>query len=184
MDLRLSPEHENGDRTAGGLSSAGGLSGQLLADQIARFWTERLAIITPHRAQMSTITNLLVQSGAFPRRPEPAVDTVDRFQGQERDVILASYSVGDPDFIAKEESFILAPRRFNVTLTRARAKFVLLVSESLVLHLPYDKEIARQAVNFQLFVEQYCQPLATLDLPYQDGDTTRTMRIRLRGVPR
>jgi AAA domain len=149
-------------------------------DQVAHFWSEQMAIITPHRAQMSMITNLLVGSGVFPRRPVPHVDTVDRFQGQERDIILASYSVSDPDFIAAEERFILDPRRFNVTLTRARAKFVVLVSESLLQHLPYDKAVAEEAAGLQLFAARHCSQSVMLQLPYIENDAVRFMPARMR----
>ena len=63
-------------------------------------------------------------SGAPPR-----VETVDAVQGQEREVVLASYGASDPDFVAAEAPFLLDPRRFNVTLTRARTKFVALFEQ-------------------------------------------------------
>jgi superfamily I DNA and/or RNA helicase len=85
------------------------------------FWTERLSIVTPHRAQIATIRNLLVDAAGMPIEPPPFVDTVNRVQSQERDLIIASYTVADRDFVRTEEEFILDPRRFNVTLTRARA---------------------------------------------------------------
>src|SRR5262249_30341446 len=66
-------------------------------------WLERLSIVTPHRAQMATIRNLLVDAAGMPVDPPPFVDTVDRVQGQERDLILASYAVADRDFIRAEE---------------------------------------------------------------------------------
>jgi superfamily I DNA and/or RNA helicase len=37
------------------------------------------------------------------------VDTVDRFQGQERNLIIASYIVADRDFVVSEAEFILDP---------------------------------------------------------------------------
>src|SRR5205085_4684053 len=95
-------------------------------------------------------------------------DTVDRFQGLERDFIIASYAVADEDFIRAEESFILNPRRFNVTLTRPRSKFVMFVSESLVRHLPSDIETAREASHLQLFVAEHCAASTEIFLPSAD----------------
>jgi superfamily I DNA and/or RNA helicase len=38
------------------------------------------------------------------------VDTVDRFQGQDSNLIIASYTVDDRDFVVSEAEFILDPR--------------------------------------------------------------------------
>lgn len=146
------------------------------------FWTEHLGIVTPHRAQMSTIRNLLVDAAGMPMDPPPFVDTVDRFQGQERDLMIASYVVADRDFVAAEEAFILNPRRFNVTLTRARSKFVMFVSDAVLQHLPADADVARDAAHLQLFAENYCTSIeAEITLPYFDGDQVKEMQCRLRG---
>ena len=53
--------------------------------------------------------------------------------------------MADRDFVRSEEEFILNPRRFNVTLTRARSKFVMFVSDAIVQHLPTDVKIAEVA---------------------------------------
>jgi hypothetical protein len=146
------------------------------------FWANALGIVTPHRAQMATIRNLLVEAAGMPMDPPPFVDTVDRFQGQERDLMIASYVVADRDFVASEEAFILNPRRFNVTLTRARSKFVMLASEALLQHLPSDADVARDAAHLQLFVEEYCGLIREeIVLPYVDGTTLVSMPCTLRG---
>lgn len=155
-------------------------SGAYRGDQ--DFWTERLSIVTPHRAQMATIRNLLVEAAGMPVDPPPFVDTVDRVQGQERDLIIASYAVADRDFVRAEEGFILDPRRFNVTLTRARSKFVMLVSDALIRHLPSDAQVARDAAHLQLFVANYCSSIdEPLPLSFLDNGTRTPMRCRLRG---
>ncbi len=118
-----------------------------------------LGIVTPHRAQMSGIKNLLVSAAGMPLDPPPFVDTVDRFQGQERDLMIASYAVANRDFVASEEEFILNPRRFNVTLTRSKSKFMWFISDAIVHHLPSDAVVARDAAHLQLFVEHYCDSL-------------------------
>jgi hypothetical protein len=146
------------------------------------FWLERLTIVTPHRAQMATIRNLLVDAAGMPVDPPPFVDTVDRVQGQERDLIVASYAVADRDFIRAEEGFILEPRRFNVTLTRARSKFVMLVSDALIQHLPSDAQVARDASHLQLFAENYCSSVnQPMDLRFFDNGVAVPMHCRLRG---
>jgi superfamily I DNA and/or RNA helicase len=137
----------------------------------SEFWNKRLGLVTPHRAQIATIRNLLgdlapgeAESGAI------LVDTVDRFQGQERDLIIGCYVVSDKDFIAGEEDFILDARRFNVTLTRAKAKFILLLSRALLAYLPAEKKTAESAAHLQLFVERFCEREGTLAVPSSRGD--------------
>lgn len=147
----------------------------------SEFWSRRLGIVTPHRAQMSCIRNFLVGAAGLPLSPAPFVDTVDRFQGQERDVMIASYAVADRDFVANEEEFILDPRRFNVTLTRSIGKFILFVSDAVIQHLPSDARVAREAAHLQLFVESYCDaPIESIYLPFIDNGTTHQMRCKLR----
>ena len=146
------------------------------------FWQQYLGIVTPHRAQMSNIKNLLIEASAIPTTLLPAVDTVDRFQGQERNLIISSYSVADKDFVEQEDEFILSPRRFNVTLTRARNKFIMLVSEAIVQYLPDDARVAEEASHLQLFVENYCSSFdEIIDLPFFDNGALMSMKCRLRG---
>lgn len=145
------------------------------------FWNEKIGIVTPHRAQMSSIRNLLVDNAGM-IMDTLFVDTVDRFQGQERDMILCSYVVADRDFISSEESFILSSRRFNVTLTRARSKFIMLVSDTLLQYLPSDPDVARDAAHLQLFAEQYCCSVYdSIELPFFERGHLSKMRCKLRG---
>lgn len=147
------------------------------------FWDQRLGIVTPHRAQLSNIRNRLVEAAGMPMNPPPFVDTVDRFQGLERDLMIASYTVADRDFVRAEEEFILNPRRFNVTLTRARSKFVMFVSDAIIQHLPSDANIARDAAHIQLFVENYCSHInEAIELPFLENGSVSYIRCRLRGA--
>jgi superfamily I DNA and/or RNA helicase len=147
-----------------------------------KFWGERLGIVTPHRAQMSTVRNLLENAAGMTPTSLPFVDTVDRFQGQERDLIIASYTVADRDFVASEAEFILDPRRFNVTLTRARSKFVMFVSDAVLGHLPSEANVAREAAHLQLFVADYCSAVdEPIILPFIDRGKRVRRNCRLRG---
>lgn len=132
---------------------------------------------------MSSIRNKLVETTGMSVYPPPFVDTVDRFQGLERDLMIASYTVADRDFVRAEEEFILNPRRFNVTLTRARSKFVMFISDAIIQHLPTDAEVARDAAHIQLFVEDYCSGVnERIELPFLDNGSVINIPCRLKGV--
>lgn len=85
---------------------------------------ERVGIITPFRAQARAIRAQL-QQRLGPQAKWVDVDTVERFQGRERDVILISLAT------ARWSSFVFDPRRLNVALTRARYKVVVFGSTEL-----------------------------------------------------
>jgi hypothetical protein len=125
-----------------------------------RFWERGVGIVVPHRAQMSLIASRLVSEfpGDSAERIRSAVDTVERFQGQQRDVILASFGLGDPDIIAAEEEFLFSLRRFNVLASRARAKLIVLVSRSVVEHLSDDAIVLVESLLLKQYAEQYCLP--------------------------
>lgn len=129
-----------------------------LLDDKDEFWSNLFGIVTPHRAQISSIRNQIdsFDVSTLSNEIDLGINTVDKYQGDERDFILASYTVADKDFISSEEEFILSARRFNVTLTRARKKFVLLISKSLIEYLSDDIDIAKEGSNLQMFVSKYC----------------------------
>jgi len=101
---------------------------------------ERLAILAPHRAQNSAITHSLAlqltergATGAL-----PVIDTVERLQGAERDVVLFSLTTSDPDHLASP--FLNNPNRFNVAITRARHKLVVVGSPAFFTQVPHTDE--------------------------------------------
>jgi superfamily I DNA and/or RNA helicase len=97
---------------------------------------EQLGVVTPYRAQAALIRRRLASNpelGAIP------VDTVERFQGDERDAILVSL-VG-----ARPTGHLAHPNRLNVTLTRARRKLVVFGDVAGLSADPLLAELARQA---------------------------------------
>lgn len=92
-----------------------------------------IGIITPFRAQAGRIRQLLaIQPEASGLHRQVITDTVERFQGQERDVIVVSFAASDPAFIERRADFLLQRERLNVAVTRARLKTILLVSRGLL----------------------------------------------------
>jgi superfamily I DNA and/or RNA helicase len=94
---------------------------------------ERLAILAPHRAQNNAIARRLRERLA-PDAELPVIDTVERLQGAERDVILFSLTTSDPDYL--ESPFLNNPNRFNVAITRARCKLVVVGSRAFFTRVP------------------------------------------------
>lgn len=79
--------------------------------------SEQIGIISPHRLQNHTILIALKEALPFSLKL-PRVDTVERMQGSEFDIVIFSASVSDKDMIHSQ--FLKDYRRFNVALTRAR----------------------------------------------------------------
>jgi hypothetical protein len=118
-------------------------------DNDAQRWQQRLAIVSPHRAQNALIRNMLAQSA---EGVGAVVETVDRIQGRERDAIVVSYTVADPEFALAEAEFIFSPERLNVTVTRARSKLILIISRRLLEVVPSDEELVDKAETLREFV--------------------------------
>jgi DNA replication ATP-dependent helicase Dna2 len=114
-----------------------------------------IAVIAPYRAQVNTIKQALraraAQTGAT-LGEEPVIDTVERIQGQERDVIIASFTASDPDFLAHDASFYFSPNRLNVLLTRPRLKRILLAGHLAFHAIPRDLD---DLLNASLFRRLY-----------------------------
>ena len=101
-----------------------------------------------------------------------AVDTVERFQGQQRDVMLATFALGDPDAIATEDEFLMSLNRFNVMASRARAKLVVLIAREVVDHLSGDIDVLRGSALMKTFVDSFCDCSEPLVLGHIVGGNT------------
>ncbi len=136
------------------------------------FWMQGVGVVTPHSAQRAHIIgNLKAAFNATPmqgKRIRDAVDTVERFQGQQRDVIIASFAVGDPDIVAQEDEFLLSLNRFNVMASRPRAKLIVFVTNEILDHLSSDNEVLRDSRAIKSFVGRFCRNPQPLTLPWKD----------------
>jgi len=132
------------------------------------FWRSGIGIVTPHRAQQALIVARLQQVfrplGASNNLIRDAVDTVERFQGQQRDVIIASFALGDQDAIQDEDEFLMSLNRFNVMTSRARAKLITLVTQEVVNHLSGELDILRQSRLLKVYVESFCNNFRPMTL--------------------
>jgi predicted RecB family nuclease len=135
------------------------------------FRAHAFAALSPHRAQNSAILGELV-AGGWPRTELPVVDTVERMQGNEREMVVVSYAVADREYAEREASFLLNPNRFNVAITRPRAKLVVFLSQDVLRTLPRDEAV----MGASLAVKGYARaagPVREVELPAPGGATVR-----------
>ena len=93
-----------------------------------------IGIVVPYRRQANRIRRILSRRDrdhSISTR-KVVIDTVDRFQGSEREAMILSFTASDPRFITEQAPFLFQPQRLNVAVTRARSKRLLLVSHSLI----------------------------------------------------
>ena len=112
-----------------------------------------IGVVAPYRAQSSLIRQLLRGDRFSARFPEAwkdiTVDTVERFQGQEREVILFSFTSSHTTFLAKIAPFLFQAARLNVAVTRARTKVTLLHSPEI---LAFAKDLEKSSEEAALFL--------------------------------
>ena len=112
---------------------------RIVADWAEQIWKESpevfdahrtLGIITPYRSQIALIRKQLQEKG-IPELLDVSVDTVERYQGSERDVIIYSFCVNHRyqlKFLPNltEENGVQIDRKLNVALTRARKRLIVI----------------------------------------------------------
>lgn len=104
-----------------------------------------LGVITPYRSQIALIKKEIETLG-IPALNRILVDTVERFQGSERDVIIYSFCVNHPyqlKFLSNltEEAGVLIDRKLNVALTRARKQMIITGVPGLLKRNPIYKSL-------------------------------------------
>ncbi len=90
-----------------------------------------LGVVVPHRAQKALL------AARLPHLAE-SIDTVERFQGGERDLIIVSATVSDREFADSESDFLLEPRRLTVAVSRPKRKLIVVASRALFDLIPQD----------------------------------------------
>ena len=122
------------------------LSIEELKKYITKIGKERLleeridfGLISPYKAQVQYLRQLVKKDAFFkPFRSLITINTVDGFQGQERDVILISLVRANED---GQIGFLNDLRRMNVAITRARMKLIILGDASTLTKHPFYKKL-------------------------------------------
>ena len=119
-----------------------------------------IGIIAPYRAQVANIRRHLFSDydqtswHALSSDSPMSVDTVDRFQGGERTVIIMSFATTQtPDATSPMRDFLTNPNRLNVALTRAQRKLVVVGHAAALERLPYFERLLAYCGSMKTVVE-------------------------------
>jgi hypothetical protein len=119
-----------------------------------------LGVVVPHRAQraalQSAVPALSVIDPQTGSRIRSAVDTVERFQGDERSAILVGATESDPHYLLVSSAFLLDPRRLTVALSRAKTKLILIAAQSVFSLFIADEETFANAQLWKNLLRKTC----------------------------
>jgi len=94
-----------------------------------------IAIISPYKQQIDTLKEQFLSSPALQvYEHKIAINTIDSFQGQERDIVYISMTRSNPD---NRIGFLSDIRRMNVAMTRARKKLVVIGDSATLSQFPF-----------------------------------------------
>jgi len=109
-----------------------------------------LCVVAAHRRQNNLIREYIARmvkekraDGTTAQKlvsPDLVIDTVERIQGQERDVVVVSLTASDEEHIKAEKDFLMMPNRMNVSFTRPRTKLIVVGSKKLFRMVPADRD--------------------------------------------
>src|SRR5438034_10860339 len=88
-----------------------------------------------------------------------AVDTVERFQGGERTLILVSATESDRAYLLASCEFLLDPRRLTVALSRAKRKMILVASRSIFSLFSPDQQTFTNSLRWKNLPVPTCSTL-------------------------
>lgn len=104
-----------------------------------------VGLISPYRAQVQYLRGLIKRTPFFkPFRHLISINTVDGFQGQERDVIIISLVRSNDD---GNIGFLRDLRRMNVAMTRARMKLIIIGSVATLTRHPFYQRLHSSLTN-------------------------------------
>ncbi len=125
---------------------------QTLHDYIERIGKDRIlyerldiGIISPYKGQVQLLRRMLRKDSYWkPLRPLISINTVDGFQGQERDIILISMVRNNEQ---GQVGFLSDLRRMNVAITRARMKLIIIGHSPTLCQHPFYKRLKHYIDN-------------------------------------
>jgi ATP-dependent RNA/DNA helicase IGHMBP2 len=112
-----------------------------------------IGIISPYKKQISVLQEQLLHlAEATPIRHRITINTVDSFQGQERDIIYISMTRSNSEGLI---GFLADIRRMNVAMTRAKQKLVVVGDSATLANFPFYEKLIDFTQNTNTYVSAW-----------------------------
>ena len=121
---------------------------------------EGLGVVVPHRAQRIALRRAFPDLRVIDQDTQEvlteAIDTVERYQGGERDAIIVSATESDRYYLQVSGAFLLDPRRLTVALSRAKKKLILVASRSVFSYFSTDEQLFLNSLLWKNLLRRTC----------------------------
>lgn len=124
------------------------LTSQLIQELIENgISPDDIAIVCPFKSQCRLISSKIRQTN---QNVNILVDTVEKMQGQERDIIFYCWTISNHEYLEKINEFFFNPNRLNVAITRAKSKLITIGSSQL-----FHSKLLESNENLKLYYDFY-----------------------------
>jgi superfamily I DNA and/or RNA helicase len=115
-----------------------------------RMTIDNILVVAPYNAQVNLLKSML-PGGA-------RVGTIDKFQGQQAEVVLVSMATSNGDCLPRNIEFLYDKNRLNVAVSRAKCLAVVVASPQL-LHIRCNSPAQMELVNTLCWLREYADEL-------------------------
>ena len=140
-----------------------------------KFWKEEIGVVSPHNAHGRLIIRSVFQEFQNEDRvcsqlpPEELMDviestiySVEKFQGSDRSFIIGTIGVSSTDQLFAEEEFLYNMNRFNVLVSRAKHKMLLICSKNYLSYVPNARDLMPVAHSIRQYAYDICKTSTTM----------------------
>lgn len=113
-----------------------------------------IGIVSPYRSHGRAVRNFLIKRFGRTAARQVIADTVERMQGQEREMVILSLATGDEVFLGAVAEFFFQPERLNVSITRSMTKLIVIGPEISQVSEIEDETIKRWVSWYKDMIDQ------------------------------
>jgi uncharacterized protein len=114
---------------------------------------ENVLVVSPYNMQVNYLKSLLPKNAR--------VGTVDKFQGQEAEVVLISMTTSSDDDLPRDIEFLYSKNRLNVAISRAKILSIIIANPNLM-EIRCNNIAQMRLVNTLCWVQKYSQMIASV----------------------